>query len=80
MALISLLKIDNFERARNVRPSSINEATLATVKDLDESNELESWIQAILYDTNHTPHGPSEVVDILTHKMTILLPKNWTEG
>ncbi len=32
---------------------------------------MESWIQAILFDTNNTPHGPSEVVDILTHKVSV---------
>jgi hypothetical protein len=41
------------------------------VKGLDETTELEPWIQSILHDTNRTPHGPSELVDILTHKMTV---------
>lgn len=71
MALFSLLKVDNFARARDIRPSSISEATVETIRSLDESDEIEPWIQAILHDTNHTPHGPSEVVDILTHKMTV---------
>ena len=71
MALITLLKIDNFSRVRDVRPSSVADAAVAAVRDLDESQELEPWIQAILHDTNQTPHGPSELVDILTHKMTV---------
>jgi superfamily II DNA or RNA helicase len=71
MALISLLRIDNFDRIRDVRPSSISEETLSTVRDLHESEEIEPWIQGILHDTNHTPHGPSEIVDILTHKMSV---------
>ena len=69
MALNTILKIDNFNRARDVRPRSISTTAVAAVKDLDETNEIEPWIQSILHDTNHTPHGPSELVDILTHKM-----------
>lgn len=33
--------------------------------------ELEPWLKAILFDTNDTPHGPAEIVDILTHKVTV---------
>lgn len=71
MPLISMLKIDNFARAKDIRPSSINEDVLETIRQLDEREEIEPWIQAILHDTNHTPHGPSEIVDILTHKVTV---------
>ena len=49
----------------------LSEATVRTVRGLDESSEMEPWIQAILHDTNHTAHGPSEIVDILTHKVTV---------
>lgn len=71
MPLITLLKIDNFDRVRDVRPGLVSDATIATVKELDEVVEIEPWLQSILYDTNHTPHGPSELVDILTHKMSV---------
>jgi hypothetical protein len=69
--LITLLKIDNFDRVRDIRPALVSEAAVAAVKELDEADELEPWIQSILRDTNRTPHGPSEIVDILTHKMTV---------
>jgi superfamily II DNA or RNA helicase len=71
MALFTVLRIDNFHKIRDVAPSVIDEDVLATVRDLDEKGEIEPWIQAILHDTNHTPHGPSEIVDILTHKMRV---------
>jgi superfamily II DNA or RNA helicase len=71
MGLITLLGVDNFDRVRDVRPSAIAEGAVAAVRDLDEATEMEPWFQAILHDTNHTPHGPSEIVDILTHKMTV---------
>jgi hypothetical protein len=28
-------------------------------------------VQSILFDTNRTPHGPAEIVDILTHKLVV---------
>lgn len=71
MPLITVTKIDNFDRVRDVRPSAISTAAIDTVKNLDEADEIEPWVLSILHDTNHTPHGPSEVVDILTHKMSV---------
>lgn len=71
MALISLLRVDNFSQARDIRPSHLSDSVVDAVRDLDEAEEIEVWIQAILHDTNHTPHGPSEIVDILSHKMTV---------
>lgn len=71
MALFTLLKIDNFDRSRAVYPNSLTDAVISAVKSLDEADEIESWIQSILHDTNHTPHGPAEIVDIFTHKMRV---------
>ena len=71
MAMFSLLKIDNFAPVRSISPREISTQTIEAVKDLDERDEIEPWIQAILDDTNHTPHGPSEIVDIFSHKMTV---------
>ena len=71
MPLFNLFAVDNFERARAFPPRNISAAAVATVMDLDEKLEMEPWIQAILFDTNRTPHGPSEIVDIFTHKLTV---------
>jgi len=71
MPLITLLRIDNFHLVRDIRPNHVSDATVSAVRELNEKEDIEPWIQAILHDTNHTPHGPSEVVDILTHKMTV---------
>lgn len=71
MPLISFSKIDNFDRVRSVRSVSLSEACVATVRELHEADEIEPWILGILSDTNATPHGPSEIVDILTHKISV---------
>ena len=71
MALFDLLAVDNFNLARSIQRSDVSAEALATVRTLDEKAELEPWLQAILHDTNRTPHGPSELVDILTHKVAV---------
>jgi hypothetical protein len=71
MALFNLIHVDNFEAVRNVAPLHISAQTIASVRLLDEKDKIETWIQAILHDTNHTPHGPSEIADILTHKIGV---------
>jgi len=42
---------------------------VTAVKQLYEREELEPFLRSILTDVGDTPHGPSEVVDILTHKL-----------
>jgi hypothetical protein len=71
MSLFTLLAVDNFENVRGVLPRSVGESAIATVNELDEREEIEPWIQAILYDTNRTPHGPSGVVDMFRHKLAV---------
>jgi hypothetical protein len=71
MPLFTCLAVDNFENVRGVPPRNVSASAVSTVKELDEREEMEPWIQAILYDTNRTPHGPSEIVDIFTHKLIV---------
>ncbi|WP_290781162.1 DEAD/DEAH box helicase family protein [Hoeflea sp.] len=71
MPLLRIENVDNFRAVQENISSVIIDDVIKQVKSLDESDEIEVWIQSILHDTNETPHGPSEIVDILTHKMTI---------
>lgn len=71
MPLIGISKINNFDRVRSVRPSEVREDAIKSVQELHEIEEMEAWIKAILHDTNDTPHGPAEIVDIWTHKIVI---------
>jgi hypothetical protein len=73
--LSGLLRIDdfvNFSQVRDVLPSHITLDHLNAVRSLDERQELEPYIRVILHDPNETPHGPAEIVDILTHKVEII--------
>jgi len=72
--LSNLLRVDdfdNFVEVRDVPPKQIDQKHLQAVRNLDEREELEPYFRAILHDPNDTPHGPAELADILTHKVTI---------
>jgi superfamily II DNA or RNA helicase len=72
--LSSLLRIDdvdNFREVRAVSATTISPKHLQAVRSLDEREELEPYIRAILHDPNDTPHGPAELADILTHRVTV---------
>lgn len=71
MPLFNLVAVDNFETVRSVPPRDVPASAVTTIRSLDEKEELEPWIQAILHDTNRTPHGPSEIADIFTHKLSV---------
>ena len=70
----SLIKVEEFEcfkAVREVPPSLINDQILNVVRNLDEKEELEPFIRSIIYDYNETPHGPAEIADIFTHRVTV---------
>ncbi|MGO9338257.1 MAG: DEAD/DEAH box helicase family protein [Terracidiphilus sp.] len=67
--LLRVDDFDNFVEVRGVPATQIKKAHLDAVRCLDEREELEPYIKAILHDPNDTPHGPAELVDILTHRL-----------
>ncbi len=72
--MASLIKIDDFDNFKQVSgfpPVTITKELLDTVRKLDERKELEPFIRSILFDSSDTPHGPAEIVDILTHKVSV---------
>lgn len=69
-----LLNIEDFkcfESIRDISPRMITSDLVKTVRELDEREELEPFIRSILHDPNETAHGPAEIVDILTHKVSV---------
>lgn len=69
--LLRVDDFDNFFEVKSVSATQIKKAHLDAVRGLDEREELEPYLRAILHDTNDTPHGPAELVDILTHRLTV---------
>jgi len=64
--LIKIHEIDEFSGAKAIPDGAISEEILLNIKNLDEKKEIEPFIREILYDPNETPHGPTEIADILT--------------
>ena len=75
---IKIHEIDEFLEAKTIPDSTINKDILANIRNLDEKNEIERFIREILYDPNETPHGPTEIVDILTSHVHIRGDKRLT--
>lgn len=69
-----LVRLEEFDCFRSVLKhvtEEVDEVVVASVRDLDERTELEPALRSILTDVGDTPHGPAEIVDILTHKLTL---------
>jgi superfamily II DNA or RNA helicase len=49
----------------------VSDALQCAVRSLDEREEMEPFVRDILADSSDTPHGPAEIADIMTHKLTI---------
>jgi superfamily II DNA or RNA helicase len=69
--LVHFDAFDNFLDAKDISPATITPELITAVRRLDEREEFEPFIQFILSDSNETPHGPAEIADILTHKLTL---------
>lgn len=69
--LLRIEDFDNFIEVKNFPATQVTKAHLDAVRSLDEREELEPYIRAILHDPNDTPHGPAELVDILTHRLIV---------
>ncbi len=69
--LVTMGRFDNFRQVLKYAPEEVSEEVLTAVRDLDEREELEPFIRTILTDVGDTPHGPAEIADILTHKVSV---------
>lgn len=69
--LVPFEQFDNFKDALQFSPDSVTPELINAVKQLDEREEFEPFIRSILNDSNVTAHGPAEIVDVLTHKLTL---------
>ncbi|MCD4843287.1 MAG: hypothetical protein K8R25_02250 [Methanosarcinales archaeon] len=64
--LVKIHDVDEFSEIKAIHDATINEAILNETRNLDEKSKMERFIREILYDPNETPHGPTEIADILT--------------
>jgi len=64
--LIDIYEINEFSRTSTIPDAAVTDVILSSVTQLHEINELETAIRQIIYDPTETPHGPTEIADILT--------------
>jgi superfamily II DNA or RNA helicase len=69
--LLALDEIDGFREVGRVPPAEVTDDLVDAVRALDEREEIEPFVRRILFDAGETPHGPAEIVDILTHKVRV---------
>lgn len=69
--LFKIDEVNQFNQIKKFKESEVDQRVLKTVRNLNERTELEPFITTILFDSNDTPHGPAELVDIYTHKLTV---------
>ena len=58
--------VDEFAAVCSIPNEAVSESIIKNIRQLDEKDELERFLQEILFDPNDTPHGPTEIADILT--------------
>jgi len=71
--LIKIHEVDEFSQIMSVPDAAISDSILSNVRDLREDTELEPFIREILYDPNETAHGPTEIADILTTHLGLMV-------
>lgn len=69
--LIKIHEIDEFSDIRSIPDRAITDTIISNIRQLDEKHEIEPFIRQILCDPNETPHGPTEIADILTTHLHI---------
>jgi hypothetical protein len=69
--LVTIDEIDAFAAASNIGADEIAVPLREAVKELHEIEDIEDFLRSIFRDLAATPHGPAEIVDILTHKTEV---------
>ena len=69
--LLKIQDLDQFSRVVRVPDAAISDEMIKNVRNLNERTELEPALREILYDPNETPHGPTEIADVLTSRVSV---------
>ncbi|MCK9440822.1 MAG: hypothetical protein M0Q13_05300 [Methanothrix sp.] len=64
--LIKMHEIDEFSEVKTIPDGAVTSQIISNIRSLDEKSELEPFIRNIIFDPNSTPHGPTEIADIIT--------------
>ncbi len=68
--LIPAEDFDGFRLMKDVPAANVTPELRQRMRELDEREDLEPLLRLILADDNPTPHGPAEIVDVFTHRLS----------
>ena len=69
--LLRISEIHELAEVGRIPEAAVTEDILKNVAELDEKTQLEPWIQDIIHSYDETPHGPTEIADIITPRVTV---------
>ncbi|MBI3123283.1 MAG: DEAD/DEAH box helicase [Ignavibacteriales bacterium] len=67
---INLDELDQFVELKSFSRDKVTAELIATVRSFQEEDDLEKIILSMIFEPNLTPHGPIEMVDILTTQLS----------
>ena len=68
---LRISEIHEFTEVGRIPDAAVTGEILSNVAVLDERTQLEPWIQDIVRSHDRTPHGPTEIADIISTRVTV---------
>ena len=68
---LRISEIHEFAEVGRIPEDAVTDEILRNVAELDERKQLEVWIQEIIHSSDNTPHTSTEIVDIVSTKVTV---------
>ncbi len=68
---LRMTEIHEFADVGRIPDAAVTNEIISNVADLDERTQLEPWIQDIVRPHDQTPHGPTEIADIISTRVTV---------
>ena len=69
--LLRISEIHEFAEVGRIPEAAITDEILSNVTILDERTQLGPWIEDIVHSHDQTPHGPTEIADIISTRVTV---------
>ena len=69
--LLRISEIHEFAQVGRIPEVAVTDDILSNVAVLNEKTQLEPWIQNIVRSHDQTPHGPTEIADIISTRVTV---------
>ena len=68
---LRISEIHEFAEVGRIPDAAVTDEILSNVAVLNERSQLEPWIQDIVRSHDQTPHGPTEIADIISTRVTV---------